>query len=70
MSIVLYSTHCPQCKVLERKLHAAGFEFTVCEDIEVMNKLGMISAPGLQINGGDVLSFKDAIAWLREVSNG
>lgn len=70
MDIVLYSTHCPQCKVLEKKLLAAGFEFTICEDMTIMHQLGMISAPGLQINGGDVLNFKEAVAWLKEASNG
>ena len=37
MNIVVYSTHCPQCKVLEKKLQMAGIEFTICDDMDKMN---------------------------------
>ena len=70
MNIVVYSTHCPQCKVLEKKLQMAGIEFTICDDMEKMNKMGMKSAPGLQVEGGSVMNFKDAMTWVKENANG
>ena len=70
MNIVVYSTHCPQCKVLEKKLQMAGIEFTICDDMDKMNEMGMKSAPGLQVDGGSVMNFKDAMTWLKERANG
>ena len=68
--ITVYSTHCPQCKVLEKKLQMAGIEFTICDDMEVMNKLGMKSAPGMQVNCGPLMNFKEALTWIKENTNG
>jgi hypothetical protein len=31
-SIVLYTTHCPKCRVLEKKLSDKGVKFETCED--------------------------------------
>ena len=68
--IVVYSTHCPQCKVLEKKLQLAGFNFTIVDDAERMREMGMKSAPGMQVNCGPVMNFKEAITWVKENSNG
>lgn len=68
--IVVYSTHCPQCKILEKKLQLAGLDFTVVDDEEQMRKMGMKSAPGLQVNCGPIMNFKEAIAWVKEKTNG
>jgi glutaredoxin len=70
MNIVVYSTHCPQCKVLEKKLQMAGIEFTICDDMDKMNEMGMKSAPGLQVDGSSVMNFKDAMTWVKENTNG
>jgi deoxycytidylate deaminase len=35
-SVTLYSTHCPRCQVLEKKLIKAGITYTVCDDIAFM----------------------------------
>lgn len=68
--IVVYSTHCPQCKVLEKKLQLAGFNFTIVDDAERMREMGMKSAPGMQVNCGPIMNFKEAITWVKENSNG
>ena len=70
MAITVYSTHCPQCKVLEKKLELAGFEFTICDDMDKIVAAGMKSAPGLQIDDNPVMNFKEAINWIKENSNG
>ena len=36
MNIVLYTTHCPKCKVLEQKLKDKKVEYCICEDIDEM----------------------------------
>lgn len=63
--VILYSTGCPQCKVLKAKLDAAHISYKVCSNIEEMKILGITSVPMLGING-DILGMKDAMAWIRE----
>ena len=63
MSIILYSTGCPKCNVLEAKLNSKSIKYEVCTDIEVMQSKGMMSAPNLEING-KLMNFGDAIRWV------
>lgn len=61
--IVLYSTGCPKCKVLASKLDAKNIGYTVFTDVPAMIKMGIMSAPKLEIDG-KIMDFTDAIAWL------
>jgi hypothetical protein len=63
MSIILYSTNCPKCRVLDAKLHLADIEFEVCEDIDKMESLGITSAPVLGVDD-KLLTFKEAVDWI------
>ena len=65
MSIILYSTGCPKCNVLEAKLNSKSIKYEVCRDIEVMQSKGMMSAPNLEVDG-KLMGFGDAIKWIRE----
>lgn len=62
MNVILYTTHCPKCKVLTRKLQMAGVEFTESEDIQKMLELGFKSAPVLVVDN-EVYLFKEACLW-------
>lgn len=68
--MVLYTTGCPQCNVLCKKLKAAGVDFDVCDDVARMRELGFAAAPVLELDSGERLDFAAAIAWVREVVNG
>lgn len=61
--ITLYSTHCPQCRALEMKLDKVGIEYEVCDDIDLMNKMGFQAAPVLETPDG-VFNFSQAIKWV------
>ena len=61
---ILYSTHCPKCKMLETKLIQAGVDFTVVDDIEQMKALKYNSAPHLVVDGTSY-DFNEAIKWLK-----
>ena len=37
--IVVYTIHCPQCNILEKKLQLAGIEYSVVDDREVLIKM-------------------------------
>ena len=61
--IVFYTTHCPKCKVLKRKLDDKGVSYTENEDVDEMVSKGFKSAPILVVNG-KALTFKDALDWV------
>lgn len=63
MNIVLYTTHCPQCKVLALKLKNKDIEYQEVDDVAVMQENGFMSAPKLEVDGV-VYDFKDAVKWV------
>lgn len=64
--IVLYTTHCPKCRVLEAELLRGGFDFSVCEDEDKMRTLGIDHLPVLAVND-ELLNFPDALKYVRGV---
>lgn len=67
MKPILYTTHCPKCTVIEKKLQRAGIEYDICEDIEVMESKGFTQLPVLEVNE-KVLDFAAANKWVGENS--
>lgn len=63
--IILYSTGCPKCKVLEARLRAKGIDFIHNDNVDEMMKKGFTSVPMLEVNG-NVLSFKEALQWVNK----
>ena len=63
--ITLYSTHCPKCRILERKLQEKHIVYGEVNDVQVMLEKGMTEAPMLEIDGV-ALNFSEAIAWLNK----
>ena len=48
--ITLYSTGCPNCNILGRRLTNDKIEFTVSNDIDKLVEMGFQNAPILQID--------------------
>ena len=65
MDIVLHSTGCPRCKVLETKLNARGIKYTINNDTEKMEALGIMSVPCLEVDG-KIMQFKEANDWINK----
>lgn len=65
MSIILYSTGCPKCKVLKSKLEEKGIEFVENNSVEKMTELGITQVPVLSVCGA-LLDFKKAVTWVNE----
>lgn len=63
--IILYSTGCPKCKVLEAKLKQKGIEYEHIDNIDVMTEKGFMSVPMLEVNG-NVMDFVTANNWINE----
>lgn len=66
MNIILYTTHCPKCKVLESKLIEKNIDFQIEEDIEKLIDLGYMSAPILSVDG-EVMEFGEAVKWVNNI---
>lgn len=64
MSIVMYSTGCPKCNVLKKKLAEKNIEYTENNDVDVMSSIGIDQVPVLDVDG-QLLNFKDAVDWLK-----
>lgn len=63
MSVVLYTTYCPKCKVLKEKLDSKNISYKVVDDMPTMIAKGFLEAPKLEIDG-QVMNFVDAINWV------
>jgi glutaredoxin len=65
MKIIIFSTGCPQCRVLEAKLKQKGIEYEVVNDIAIMTEKGYMSVPVLEVD--DVsMTFKRAVDWVNK----
>jgi glutaredoxin-related protein len=67
MNVILYSTHCPRCAVLEEKLEDADIKFELIEDQDIMQEKGFMSAPMLEVDG-QVMDFAKANKWINSLS--
>lgn len=61
--IVLYSTGCSRCQILEKKLDAANIKYIRVEDIHLMIAKGMMSAPMIEVND-EVMDYDKASEWI------
>ena len=62
---IMYSTGCPKCEVLKRKLIELGCGFQLCTDIQEMIRLGINEVPMLKVD--DVMmNFSEALKWIEE----
>ena len=60
---ILYSTGCPRCKVLEKKLESNGIAYEKNNSVEEMLSLGITEVPVLNVYG-QLLSFSEANEWI------
>ena len=63
MNIILYSTDCPKCKVIESKLKDKNIKFETCKDVDLMQEKGFTMAPMLEVDG-EIMDFIKANKWV------
>ena len=66
MGIVLYTTNCPQCMMLEGALKNKGLSFQTVYGEEEILKRGYHSAPILEADG-KTMSFAEAVRWVNGI---
>lgn len=65
MDIVLYSTGCPKCNILKKKLAEKSIPYIENNNVEEMTSLGIDYIPVLRVNG-KMLQFKEANDWINQ----
>lgn len=60
--VILYSTGCPRCNVLKKKLDACNIAYEENTSIDEMVSIGIKQAPVLSVDG-ELLDFKKAVDW-------
>lgn len=66
MEVVLYSTNCPKCIMLEKKMNMKGIDFIVNSDIDLMEEKGFTEIPVVEVDG-KFLKFKEAVDWVNSL---
>lgn len=64
--VILYSTNCPKCRVLESKLKDRNIQFTKFTNVEEMRKMGYINMPKLKVDD-KLYEFMEAIDWINKI---
>ena len=62
MNITLYSTHCPRCNVLEKKLKENNIAYNLITDEDEIIKKGFMSVPILEVDG-KIMNFSESMRW-------
>lgn len=70
MEIILYSTHCPKCNILEKKLNEKNISFRLETEIEKMPKqvINSNTVPWLKVNDC-LMNFGEAVKWVNSYGN-
>lgn len=68
MNVILYSTGCPKCKILETKLTQKNIEYSIFDDVDAMINKGFQSVPLLEVDK-KVMDFGEAVKWLNEIGD-
>lgn len=66
MDIIFYSTDCPKCKILKKKLDSKNLTYSLVDDVDVMLDLGLMSAPALSVDG-KLMDFSNAINFINNL---
>ena len=61
----LYSTHCPKCQILKKKMDEKNIEYTEINSIKQMIDMGLTSVPWLEVDG-QMMDFNQANKWINE----
>lgn len=72
--IIFYTTNCPRCQVLKKKMDSLGIEYELNNNIEEMALQGIQTVPMLRIEEElfdsssltTLLDFSQAVKWLKE----
>ena len=65
MNVVMYSTGCPKCKILKKKLDEKKVVYEEETDIEKMKSKGIDRVPVLEVDG-KLFSYSEAVKLIND----
>lgn len=65
MKVVLYTTHCPRCNVIEQKLKAKTIEYEEITDVNLIEEKGFKQVPVLVVDD-EIMDFVTANKWVND----
>lgn len=67
--MILYSTNCVRCRILENELSRLKLPFTLVTDIRVIIDKGFMQMPVLELENGNTLDFSSAMKYITMEDN-
>ena len=61
--VIFYSTHCPKCTILEKKLQDKGIVYKEINDKQTMIDKGFMQVPMLEVDGV-TMNYIEAVKWI------
>lgn len=61
--VTLYSTGCPRCDILKKKLDDKKIPFVLVTDEDVMLSMNLTQVPVLEVDG-ELMEYRDAVGWV------
>lgn len=61
--VTLYSTGCPRCDILKKKLDDKKIPFVLVTDEDVMLSMNLTQVPVLEVDG-ELMEYRDAVRWV------
>lgn len=61
--VTLYSTGCPRCDILKKKLDDKKIPFVLVTDKDVMLSMNFTQVPVLEVDGR-LMEYRDAVGWV------
>lgn len=66
MEIILYSTGCPKCNILTKKLDEKHLDCKTIDDEKLMLEKGLTEVPWLEVDG-NMMNFPTAVKWVNNL---
>ena len=67
--MILYSTGCPKCNVLKKKMAAVGINYIEINDPAAIKEKGIVFVPVLEVND-KLYNFKEAVDYINNLNKG
>lgn len=61
----MYTTGCPRCNVLKKKLDEKGIQYEMITDKDIMISKGFSVVPILEVDDR-IMEFAEAVKWINE----
>ena len=64
--IKLFTTHCPKCVILEKKMKSKNIDFETIDDQNKLIELGLKSFPAIEVDG-NIMNYYDAVKYINNL---